>query len=511
VRALISVYDKTGLQEFARGLADLGYELVASGGTADFLEHGVGLDVERVEELTGVAAMLGGRVKTLHPRIHAAILARRDHFDDVATLEEQAIQPFDLVCVNLYPFSEVAGRFGVREEEAVEMIDIGGPSMLRGAAKNFAHVAPVCRPERYESVLAELRERGDLSPATRRSLAAEAFATTAAYEAAIAGWFGDIEAFPETLVTSFTKVADLRYGENPHQRGAYYAEQGARVHLLSRVEQLHGKELSLINLLDLSAARLLLREFAVPACVIVKHANPCGVAVAGTIEDAYERALASDPVSAFGMVCALNRPVSAQLGQALTERFIDVLFAPDYDETALAVLQRKEAIRILQDRERRGFPRGERDFKRVLGGMLVQDRDWDIDDRETMEVACGGPDETCWGDLMFAWRVCKHVGSNAIVLAKDLATIGIGGGQTSRVDSVRLALEKSREHGHDVQGAVLASDAFFPFPDGPKAALDAGVTAIIQPGGSKRDDEVTAAVRDAGAAMVLTGRRHFRH
>jgi phosphoribosylaminoimidazolecarboxamide formyltransferase / IMP cyclohydrolase len=511
VRALISVYDKTGLEEFGRGLAELGFELVASGGTADFLEREVGLDVERVEELTGVGEMLGGRVKTLHPRIHAAILARRDHSEDVATLDEQAIEPFDLVCVNLYPFSEVAGRYGVREEEAVEMIDIGGPSMLRGAAKNFAHVAPVCRPERYESVLAELRERGDLSPATRRALAAEAFATTAAYEAAIAHWFADVEAFPETLVTAYTKVADLRYGENPHQRAAYYADQGARVHLLSRVEQLHGKELSLINLLDLSAARLLLREFALPACAIVKHANPCGVAVAGTIEEAYHRALASDPVSAFGMVCALNRPVSAGLGEALAERFIDVLFAPDFHQDALATLQQKQAIRILHDRERRGFPRGERDLKRVLGGVLVQDRDWDVDDRETMEVVSGEPDEACWGDLVFAWRVCKHVGSNAIVLAKNLATIGIGGGQTSRVDSVRIALEKAREHGHDVAGGVLASDAFFPFPDGPQAALAAGVTAIIQPGGAKRDDEVTAAVRDAGAVMVLTGRRHFRH
>jgi phosphoribosylaminoimidazolecarboxamide formyltransferase/IMP cyclohydrolase len=511
VRALISVYDKTGLQEFARGLAELGFELVASGGTADYLETEVGLDVERVEELTGVAEMLGGRVKTLHPRIHAAILARRDHAEDVATLDEQDIRPFDIVCVNLYPFSEVAGRYGVREEEAVEMIDIGGPSMLRGAAKNFAYVAPVCRPERYDSVIAELRESEDLSLATRRALAAEAFATTAAYETAIARWFADIEAFPDTLVTAFTKVMDLRYGENPHQRGAYYAEQGARVHLLSRVEQMHGKELSLINLLDLSAARLLLREFALPACAIVKHANPCGVAVAGTIEEAYERALASDPVSAFGMVCAVNRPVSAELGEALAERFIDVLFAPDYDEAALEALRRKEAIRILRDRERRGFPRGERDFKRVLGGLLVQDRDWDVDDRETMAVACGEPDETTWGDLVFAWRVCKHVGSNAIVLAKELATIGIGGGQTSRVDAVRLALEKAREHGHDVSGAVLASDAFFPFADGPQAALQAGVIAIIQPGGAKRDDEVIEAVQAAGGTMVLTGRRHFRH
>jgi phosphoribosylaminoimidazolecarboxamide formyltransferase / IMP cyclohydrolase len=489
----------------------VGCDLVASGGTADYLETEVGLDVERVEEITGVAEMLGGRVKTLHPRIHAAILARHDNADDVATLDEQDISPFDIVCVNLYPFAEVAGRYGVREEEAVEMIDIGGPSMLRGAAKNFAHVAPICRPERYESVLAELRESGSLSVATRRALAAEAFATTAAYETAIARWFGDVEAFPDTLVTAFEKVTDLRYGENPHQRGAYYAEQGARVHLLSRVEQIHGKELSLINLLDLSAARLLLREFALPACAILKHANPCGVAVAGTIEEAWGRALASDPVSAFGMVCAFNRPVSAELGAVLAERFVDVVFAPDYDEQALEVLQRKEAIRILRDRERRGFPAGERDFKRVLGGMLVQDRDWDVDDREGMEVVAGDPDEATWGDLIFAWRVCKHVGSNAIVLAKELATIGIGGGQTSRVHSVRLALEKAREHGHEVTGAVLASDAFFPFADGPQAAVEAGVTAIIQPGGSKRDDEVAEAVRAAGATMVLTRRRHFRH
>jgi phosphoribosylaminoimidazolecarboxamide formyltransferase/IMP cyclohydrolase len=505
------VYDKTGLEDFARGLADLGFDLVASGGTADFLETEAGLDVDRVEELTGAADMLGGRVKTLHPRIHAAILARRDRDEDLATLDEQQIEPFDLVCVNLYPFSEVAGRYGVREEEAVEMIDIGGPSMLRGAAKNFEHCAPVCRPERYPSILDELGESSTLSRATRRALAAEAFATTAAYEAAIARWFADIEALPETFVAAFNKVTDLRYGENPHQRAAYYAEQGARVHLLSRIEQLHGKELSLINLLDLSAARLLLREFALPACVIVKHANPCGVAVGRTLEEAYDRALASDPVSAFGMVCAVNRPVSSGLGEALADRFVDVLFAPDYDDAALEALRRKEAIRILRDRERRGFPRGERDFKRVLGGLLVQDRDWDVDDREGMEVVCGDPDEAVWGDLVFAWRVCKHVGSNAIVLAKDLATIGIGGGQTSRVDSVKIALDKAREHGHDVTGAVLASDAFFPFPDGPQAALEAGVTAIIQPGGSKRDEEVTKAVRAAGATMVLTGRRHFRH
>ncbi len=511
MRALISVYDKSELEPFARGLADLGFELVASGGTADFLEREVGIEVERVESLTDVPELLGGRVKTLHPRIHAAILARRDRDEDLATLDEHEIRPFDLVCVNLYPFGEVASRYGVREEEAVEMIDVGGPSMLRGAAKNFAHVAPVCRPARYEPLLAELRNTGEISLKTRRALAAEAFATTAAYEAAIARWFADVEALPQTLVTSFTKVADLRYGENPHQRGAYYAEDGARVHLLSRVEQLHGKELSLINLLDLSAARLLLREFTLPACAIVKHANPCGVAVAGTVEEAYERALASDPVSAFGMVCAVNRPIGADLGRRLADRFVDVLFAPDYDEAALVALRAKEATRILHDRERRGFTAGERDLKRVLGGVLVQDRDWDVDDREGMQAVCGEPSEATWGDLVFAWRVCKHVGSNAIVLAGNLATIGIGGGQTSRVDSVKIALDKAREHGHDVRGAVLASDAFFPFPDGPQAALQAGIAGIIQPGGAQRDDEVTEAVRAAGATMVLTGRRHFRH
>jgi phosphoribosylaminoimidazolecarboxamide formyltransferase/IMP cyclohydrolase len=510
VRALISVYDKTGVVELARGLEELGCEVVASGGTAEALEE-AGLEVARIEDLTEVPELLGGRVKTLHPQIHAAILARRDHAGDVATLDELAIEPFDLVCVNLYPFSDVAGRRGVREEEAVEMIDIGGPSMLRAAAKNFANCAPVCRPERYQEVLEELRTSGDLSLETRRALAAEAFATTAAYEAAIAEWFSGRESFPERLTTSFVKVLDLPYGENPHQRGAYYAQAGARSHLLSRVEQLHGRALSLVNLYDLAAARMCLRQFAVPACVIVKHANPCGVAVASTIGEAYERALAADPVSAFGMVCAVNRPVGQDLGARLAERFVDVLFAPGYDEGALAALRRKPATRILLDRERRRVDPGEKDFKRVPGGFLMQDRDIDVEDREGMAIMCGGPDEACWGDLLFAWRVCRHVTSNAIVIAKGLQTLGIGAGQTSRVDAVRLALEKARDRGHDLEGSVLASDAFFPFPDGPELALDAGVAAIIQPGGSKRDAEVAAAVERAGAVMVFTGRRHFRH
>jgi phosphoribosylaminoimidazolecarboxamide formyltransferase / IMP cyclohydrolase len=509
-RALLSVYDKDGLEPFARGLAQLGVELVASGGTAEFLKK-VGVAVTPVEELTEMPELLGGRVKTLHPRIHAAILARRDRADDRAALEDHEIAPFDLVCVNLYPFEHVVSRQAVGEEEAVELIDIGGPAMLRAAAKNFAHVAPVSSPARYEEVLVELRARNELSLETRRRLAAETFELTAAYEAAIATWFTDLEVFPEALMPGFSKEVELAYGENPHQRAAYYSERGARLHLLSMVEQLHGRELSFNNLNDLNAARLLVREFALPACVIVKHANPCGVAVAGSIEQAYERALSSDPLSAYGGVVVLNRPVSEALGEKLADQFVEVLFAPGYDKRALGLLREKPATRILDDHERRLSNPGERDYKRVLGGLLVQERDWDIDDRDGMTVICGSPSEMAWGDLLFAWRVCKHASSNAIVLAHDLQTIGIGAGQMSRVDAVRLALDKAREHGHDLVGAVLASDAFFPFADGPQLALGAGVTGIIQPGGSKRDPEVVEAVERAGATMVFTHRRHFRH
>ena len=510
MRALISTYDKTGLDTFARGLAELGWELVASGGTAAYLVE-LGLDVELVETLTDSPEMLGGRVKTLHPRIHAAILARRDLDEDAATLEEHEIEPFDLVCVNLYPFTDVAGKRGVTEAETIEMIDVGGPSMLRGAAKNFAFCAPVCRPERYESVLAELRAQGEISLETRRELAAETFATTAAYEASIATWFAEPEPFPPTLVLSLEKVAELAYGENPHQRAAYYADRGARRHLLSRVEQVHGKELSFNNLNDLSAARLLAREFALPNCVIVKHANPCGVAIGATAEEAYDKALASDPTSAYGGVVVLNREVDGQLGEKLAEQFVEVLLAPGFTGEALEALRRKQNTRVLVDRERRVDEPGERHFKRVIGGMLVQDADSDIDDREAWTVACGKPEELQWGDLVFAWRVCKHVSSNAIVLAKNLATVGIGAGQMSRVDAVRIAVEKAAAHGHDVHGAALASDAFFPFPDGPRIALDAGVTSMVQPGGSRRDQDVIDAVEKAGAVMVFTGRRHFRH
>jgi phosphoribosylaminoimidazolecarboxamide formyltransferase / IMP cyclohydrolase len=510
VRALISVYDKSGIDEFARGLAELGWDLVASGGTAAHLES-LGLTVEHVESLTEFSEMLGGRVKTLHPRIHAGILARRDRDDDVATLAEHEIEPFDLVCINLYPFEHVAQQRGVTEAEAVEMIDVGGPSMLRGAAKNFAHVAPVCRPAQYGFVLDELRSSGSLSSETRRELAAEAFATTAAYEAAIATWFAEREPFPETLVLALEKVQDLSYGENPHQRAAYYAERGGRTHLLARVEQLHGKELSFNNLNDLSGARLLAREFALPACVIVKHANPCGVGVDATIGEAYDKALASDPVSAYGGIVVVNRAVDDDLGAKLAQQFVEVLFAPGYSDGALAALRARQNIRILVDHERRRSSVDSRHYKRVLGGLLVQDPDAEIEERTGWETVAGTVDERQWGDLVFAMRVCKHVSSNAIVVAKDLATIGIGAGQMSRVDAVRIAVDKAREHGHDLAGAVLASDAFFPFPDGPQLALDAGVTAIVQPGGSRRDGDVVNAVSAAGAAMVFTGRRHFRH
>jgi phosphoribosylaminoimidazolecarboxamide formyltransferase/IMP cyclohydrolase len=509
-RALLSAWDKTGLEEFAHGLAELDVELVASGGTAEFLAER-GVEATPVEELTEIPEMLGGRVKTLHPRIHAAILARRDHPDDLAALDDHDIRPFDLVCVGLYPFAQIVSRHGVTEEDAVEMIDIGGPSMLRGAAKNFLHVAPVCRPERYPEILAELRADGRLSEETRRQLAAEAFATTAAYEAAIATWFLGRETFPERFIPGFTKVATLAYGENPHQRAAYYAEDGARRHLLSRVEQIHGRQLSFNNLNDLSAARRLLGEFQLPASVIVKHANPSGVGVAAAIEEAFAKAHDADPVSAYGMVLALNRPVSAELGRELAGKFIDVVVAPGYDDGALEAMRQKPATRILVDRERRRADLGEQEYKRVIGGLLVQDGDREIDDRSVMDLVAGEASEETWGDLLFAWRVCKHVVSNAIVIAKDLQTIGIGAGQTSRVDSVRIALEKAREHGHDVRGSVLASDALIPFADGPELALEAGVAAIIQPGGAKRDEEVVEAVQNAGAAMVFTHRRHFRH
>lgn len=509
-RALLSTYDKTDLPAFARGLHELGFELVASGGTAQALAE-EGIPVTPVEELTGFPEMLGHRVVTLHPAVHGGILARRDLESDAADLERHSIAPIDLVCVNLYPFERTVGRLDVTWDEAIEQIDVGGPALLRAAAKNNAFVVPVCAPRDYDLVLDELRA-GDVTEETRRELAARAFQTTAAYDAAVAAWLTSEEPFPDTLVAAFDRVTHLEYGENPHQRAAYYAQRGVRTHLLARVEQLHGKPLSFNNLNDLSAARLLALELDEAACVIVKHANPSGVATGATIGEAYAKALAGDPVSAYGGVVVLNRPVDGALGEALAQQFVEVLFAPDYEEAALAALTAKPATRILADRERRSFvPGAERDLRRVLGGLLVQDRDADGDPLDAMSFACGSAETETWEDLLFAWTVVKHVASNAIVIARGRQTLGIGAGQVSRLDAVRIALDKAREHGHDLEGAVLASDAFFPFPDAPALALEAGVAAFIQPGGAKRDDDVVAAVRAAGATMVFTGRRHFRH
>jgi phosphoribosylaminoimidazolecarboxamide formyltransferase / IMP cyclohydrolase len=517
-RALISVSDKTGIVDFARGLARLGVGIVSTGGTAAALRE-ADVEVQDVEELTGSPEILDGRVKTLHARLHAALLAVRDDPDHMATLEAEGIQPFDLVCVNLYPFERtVAGR-DVTEIEAVENIDIGGPTMIRAAAKNHRFVAIVVRPESYDAVLAELEDSGGrISAETRHWLANEAFALTARYDAAISRWYGlRYEAYPSHWVMPHEKFIDLSYGENPHQKAALYVEVGARSHVLSRVAKLHGRALSFNNVMDLDAARRLLDELELAACVIVKHNNPCGVAVADSIGDAYEKALACDPMSAFGGVIALNRRVDRGLAERLHQHFIEVLIAPGYDQDALEVLKQKEAVRLLETTEQRSYEPRERDVKRVRGGLLVQDPDRIDEGRESMQVVTEErPQGTQWEDLWFAWKVCRHVRSNAIVIAKDGATLGIGAGQMSRVDSVRIAIDKARRaRGAEAEGllagSVVASDAFFPFSDGPQLAIEAGATALIQPGGSVRDSEVIAACNEAGAAMVFTGRRHFRH
>jgi phosphoribosylaminoimidazolecarboxamide formyltransferase / IMP cyclohydrolase len=517
-RALISVSDKTGIVDFARGLAGLGVEIISTGGTAAELRES-GLEVRDVAALTGSPEILDGRVKTLHPRLHAALLAVRDDPEHMATLEAEGIEPIDLVCVNLYPFERTVAQLEVDEEEAVESIDIGGPTMIRAAAKNHRFVAVVVQPESYDAVLAELEDSdGRISAGTRHWLANEAFAFTARYDAAISRWYGlRYESYPGHWVMAHEKFLDLSYGENPHQKAAFYVDVGARTHVLSRVAKLHGRALSFNNLLDLDCARRLVDELDQPACVIVKHNNPCGVAVADEIGDAYERALACDPLSAFGGVIAVNRSVDRALAERLHERFIEVLFAPAYDPDALDVLKQKEAVRLLEGTEQRNHEPGERDFKRVRGGLLVQDLDRIDAERESMQVVTKAkPDGGQSEDLWFAWKVCRHVRSNAIVIAKDGATLGIGAGQMSRVDSVRIAIDKAREaRGEDAEallaGSVLASDAFFPFPDGPQLAIDAGVTALVQPGGSVRDAEVIAACDEAGASMAFTGRRHFRH
>jgi len=513
-RALLSVSDKAGIVDFAHGLAELGVELVSTGGTASALAE-AGIATRPIEDFTGFPEMMDGRVKTLHPRLYAGLLARRDDAAHLQAAGEQGIEQVDLVCVNLYPFERTIARGDASEAEAIENIDIGGPTMIRAAAKNQAFAAVLVDPDDYGDVLGELRESGGrLSLTRRKELAAKAFACTARYDAAISTWFAQhtYEGFPPAWRDSYEKVSDLRYGENPHQSAAFYARAGSPTHLLEGVEQLHGKELSFNNLLDLSSARELVEDFEGPACAILKHNNPCGCALGESLLAAYERAFACDPESAYGGVIAVNRQVDRACAERMNGQFIEVLLAPGYDEDALEVLQGKKNVRLLKLADWPA-PSREVEIKPVLGGLLVQDRDIVTEGRGEMRAMTEKqPSESQWGDLLFAWKVCRRVRSNAIVLAAGGATIGIGAGQMSRVDSVRIAVEKARATQPDLlAGAALASDAFFPFADGPELAIAAGVTSIIQPGGSVRDADVVAAADAAGIAMVATDKRHFRH
>jgi phosphoribosylaminoimidazolecarboxamide formyltransferase / IMP cyclohydrolase len=504
-RALLAVYDKSGLPELAKELVDLGVSLVSSGGTAQALRD-AGFPVTPVEEVTGFPEMLDGRVKTLHPKIHGGILADRRKPDHERQLAEHGIEPFDLVVVNLYPFRETVAS-GAGPEEVIEKIDIGGPAMVRAAAKNFESVGVVVRPERYGEVLEELRREGGLTRETRRALAAEAFAHTAAYDAAVAGWFASRdEALPGFVGLALEKVADLRYGENPHQRGALYAEAAGAGVLGGANVLVEGKEMSFNNWLDLDAAYALAGDLEEPAAVIVKHNNPCGAAIAGTLAEAYARAFESDTVSAFGGIVAFNREVDEAAAEAMADVFTEVVVAPGYTDGALEAFGQRKGLRVV----RAPLPGGGGVDVRVLrGGALVQDRDGVAETRSGMEVVSARePTQDEWRDLLFAWTVAMRVRSNAIVFAKDRATVGVGAGQMSRVDASFLAVRKAGER---AGGSVMASDAFFPFPDAVEVAADAGVTAVIHPGGSVRDEDVLEVAEARGMAVVVTGRRHFRH
>ncbi len=507
--ALLSVSDKTGLLPFAASLAQRGVHLLSSGGTAKTLADG-GLLVETIEHYTGSPEVMGGRVKTLHPRVHGGILCRGDI--DRADLERLGAREIDLVVVNLYPFEQVASNPASSRAHVIENIDIGGPSMVRSAAKNHARVAVVCDPSDYPVVLAELAETGALSDATRAALAAKAFAHTAAYDAAIASYLTQDGALPRYLTLPFERAYGLRYGENPHQPAAFYVERSAPPGSLARAESLGagGKELSFNNLVDTEAALDAVREFEAPAAVVVKHTNPCGVAVAPSLFEAYKAAREADPISAFGGIVALNREVDEPTARLLAETFLECVVAPAFSEAALTVLRTKKNLRLLATGTWLGAEHQALQYKRVGGGLVVQARDATAGG----EVSRGkvatrrAPTEQEFRSLEFAWRVCKHVKSNAIVLAQGEVTVGVGAGQMSRVVSVQLACEKAGER---AKGSVLASDAFFPFPDGLEAAIRAGATAVAQPGGSVKDPEVIAVADAHGVAMVFTGVRHFRH
>jgi phosphoribosylaminoimidazolecarboxamide formyltransferase/IMP cyclohydrolase len=514
-RALVSVSDKTGCVEFCRRLAAAGVEIISSGGTARLLaEHGI--PAIEVSDYTGFPEMMAGRVKTLHPRVHGGILGRRGI--DEAVMAEHGIRPIDLVVVNLYPFEETIAKPGCGLETAVENIDIGGPALIRAASKNHASVAVVVDPADYAAVSAELEASGGgLSHATRFALAAKAFRHTAWYDSAIADYLdghkGD-DGFADPLLLRFRRAQSMRYGENPHQRAAFYVEPGVPAGCIAQARQLQGKELSYNNIADADAALECVKGFGeLPACVIVKHANPCGVAEGGTLSQAYDLAYATDPISAFGGIIAFNRILDAETAGAIIERqFVEVIVAPAVAEDALPVLAAKPNVRVLSTGDWPADPVPELDFKRVGGGLLVQDKDIEQVTGERFRVVSRrAPTEQELIDLRFAWRVAKFVKSNAIVYCKDRRTVGIGAGQMSRVYSARIAAIKAKDEGLSVAGSVVASDAFFPFRDGIDAAAEAGVSAVIHPGGSVRDEEVIAAADEHGMAMVFTGIRHFRH
>ncbi|MGZ8741436.1 MAG: bifunctional phosphoribosylaminoimidazolecarboxamide formyltransferase/IMP cyclohydrolase [Nocardioides sp.] len=516
-RALVSVYDKTGLEGLARGLHEAGVALVSTGSTASRIAD-AGVPVTKVEELTGFPECLDGRVKTLHPRVHAGILADRrleSHRDQLAEL---GIEPFDLVVSNLYPFTDTV-MSGASQDECVEQIDIGGPSMVRAAAKNHASVAIVTSPAQYDTVLAAVRD-GGFTINQRRRLAAEAFVHTATYDVNVASWMGNVvtdtsegSGFPAWIGATWDKAAVLRYGENPHQQAALYTSGFAPEGGLAQATQLHGKEMSYNNYVDADAARRAAYDFDRPAVAIIKHANPCGIAVGADVAEAHRLAHACDPVSAFGGVIATNVPVSKEMAEQVAEVFTEVVVAPGYEEGAVEVLSAKKNIRLLQCGP---MSRGGVEIRPLSGGMLVQQRDAidaridnGGDDPAVWRLACGDPaSEQDLADLAFAWRACRAVKSNAILLASGGASVGVGMGQVNRVDSARLAVERAGER---AAGSVAASDAFFPFADGLQILIDAGVKAVVQPGGSVRDEEVVEAARAAGITMYLTGTRHFFH
>ncbi len=515
-RALISVYDKTGLVELARALSRYDVEILSTGGTLAAMKK-EGVQAVSVSTFTGAPEILGGRVKTLHPKIHAGILARRDNEGDDEELTRNEYKPIDMVVVNLYPFEKTIADANATDADIIENIDIGGPTMIRAAAKNFEGVAAVTDPSDYAAIIDELdQNEGALTLDFRRKLAGKVFARTNSYDRAISNYFsadGDkvIEQLPANLNLSYTMQSSLRYGENPHQVGAFYRDEGFTGPTLARAQVLAGKALSYNNISDLDACLEMLLDFEEPFAAVMKHANPCGAAVGGTIAEAYRDALASDPLSAFGSVIGLNKHVDMAAAELLHKtHFVECIIAPGYDEEALAMMKKKKARRILSLPEiANGRPKGEKVYKFVRGGVLCQTADdYDVPESELKIVSKRQPTNDELKSLLFAWKVVKHTKSNAIVIAKGSATVGIGMGQTSRVDSSALAVKRAGER---AKGAVLASDAFFPMPDGVEVATDAGVTAIIQPGGSKGDEQAIEAADKAGAAMIFTGIRHFKH